>query len=68
MMGFAKALAILLLEPKIPIANSYGFNPRKLPNILRVVAESRDLVLRAWHDRFGNQRPLRRLHNVGRTF
>jgi hypothetical protein len=46
------------LEPEISIADSYGFNPRELSNILRVVAENRDLILRAWHDHFGNQRPL----------
>jgi hypothetical protein len=31
-----------------------GFNPRELSNILRVVAENRDLLLRAWHDHFGD--------------
>jgi hypothetical protein len=31
-----------------------GFNPRELSNILRTVAGNRDLILRAWHDRFGN--------------
>ena len=46
------------LEPDVLIADSYGFNPRELSNILRVVVENRDLILRAWHDHFGNQRPL----------
>jgi hypothetical protein len=50
--------AKIWLEPEISIADSYGFNPRELSNILRAVAESRDLILRAWHDHFGNQRPL----------
>ena len=31
-----------------------GFNPRQLSGILRVVAENRDVILRAWHDHFGN--------------
>jgi Domain of unknown function (DUF4160) len=44
--------------PEISIVDSYGFNPRELSTILRVVAENRDLILRAWHDHFGNQRPL----------
>jgi Domain of unknown function (DUF4160) len=42
------------LEPEISIADSYGFNPRELSNILRVVTEHRDLILRAWHDHFAN--------------
>jgi len=46
------------LEPEISIGDSFGFNPRELSNILRVVVENRDLILRAWHDHFGNQRPL----------
>ena len=46
------------LEPEISLADSYGFNPRELSNILQIVAENRDLILRAWHDHFGNQRPL----------
>jgi hypothetical protein len=40
------------------IADSYGFNSRELPNILRIVAENRDTILRAWHEHFGNQRPI----------
>ena len=31
---------------------------RSFRHILRVVAENRDLILRAWHDHFGNGRPL----------
>jgi len=30
------------------------FNPRELSTILKAVAENRDLILRAWHDHFGN--------------
>jgi hypothetical protein len=40
--------------PPILLANSYGFNPGELSNILSAVAENRDLILRAWHDHFGN--------------
>ncbi|HXL09140.1 MAG TPA: hypothetical protein VN966_02870 [Candidatus Bathyarchaeia archaeon] len=36
------------------IADSYGFNSRELSNILQIVVENRDLILRAWHDHFGN--------------
>jgi len=46
------------LEPEISIADSFGFNPRELSSILRLVAENRDLILRAWHDHFGNQRTI----------
>jgi hypothetical protein len=45
--------AKIWLEPEILIDDSYGFNPRELSNILRIVAENRDLILRAWHDHFG---------------
>ena len=49
--------AKIWLEPDLSIADSYGFNPRELSNIMRIVAENRDMILRAWHDHFGNQRP-----------
>jgi len=42
------------LDPEVLLADSYGFNPRELSNILRIVMENRDLLLRAWHDRFSN--------------
>ena len=40
------------------IDDSYGFNSRELSTILRVVAANRDPILRAWHDHFGDGRPL----------
>ncbi|WP_354200681.1 MULTISPECIES: DUF4160 domain-containing protein [unclassified Bradyrhizobium] len=46
--------AKIWLEPGISIADSYGFNPRELSNILRVVEDNRELLLKAWHDHFGN--------------
>jgi hypothetical protein len=30
------------------------YPPYALTNILRVVEDSRDLLLKAWHDHFGN--------------
>ncbi len=42
------------LEPEIAIADSYGFKPRELSNILKTVAENRDLIRKAWHEHFGN--------------
>ena len=50
--------AKIWIEPDILLADSYGFNPRQLSTILRTVAENRALILKAWHDHFGNQRPL----------
>jgi hypothetical protein len=50
--------AKIWLEPDVSIADSYGFNARELATILRVVNENRDRILRAWHDHFGNGRPL----------
>jgi hypothetical protein len=44
--------AKIWLEPEVSIDDSYGFNPRELSNILRIVLQNRDLLLRAWHDRF----------------
>ena len=46
--------AKIWLEPEIAIADSYGFNPRELSNILRIVLENRNLLVRAWNDHFGN--------------
>lgn len=46
------------IEPDVLLADSYGFNPRELSTILRSVADNRALILKAWHDHFGNQRPL----------
>ena len=50
--------AKIWLEPEISLADSYGFNSPELSNILQVVAEHRDLLLKAWHDHFGNQRSI----------
>jgi uncharacterized Rossmann fold enzyme len=49
--------AKIWLEPEISMAESYGFNSRELARILRVIAENRDLILRAWHDHFTDGRP-----------
>jgi len=46
------------LEPEIAVAESYGFSPRELSDILRVVSEHRDLIRRMWNDYFANGRPL----------
>ena len=46
--------AKIWLEPEITIADSYGFNSAELTRILRIVNDRRDLILRAWHEHFGN--------------
>lgn len=46
------------LEPDVVLEDSYGFSPRELSNILRIVAQHRDVLLRAWDDYFTDGRPL----------
>ena len=46
--------AKIWLEPEPSIAERYGFNSGELSNISGIVGENRDLILRAWHDHFGN--------------
>ncbi len=50
--------AKIWLEPEVALADSYGFNSAELARILRIVSQRRDQILRAWHDHFGDQRPL----------
>jgi hypothetical protein len=50
--------AKIWIEPEVSIADSHGFNSRELSAILRIVAENRGRILRAWHEHFGNGRPL----------
>jgi hypothetical protein len=44
--------AKIWLEPQVAIADSYGFNSRELSDILQVVADRRQIILKAWHDHF----------------
>jgi hypothetical protein len=46
--------AKIWLEPEISIADSYGFNSKQLADIIRIVTENRDRILRAWNEHFGN--------------
>jgi Domain of unknown function (DUF4160) len=50
--------AKIWIDPEISIAESFGFNSRELTRILQVVIERRELILKAWHEHFGNGRPL----------
>jgi Domain of unknown function (DUF4160) len=46
--------AKIWVEPEVAIAESYGFNSSELARILHIVAERRSLILKAWHDYFGD--------------
>jgi hypothetical protein len=50
--------AKIWLEPDITLAESYGFNWGELARILRIVAERRAQILKAWDDHFGNGRQI----------
>ncbi len=50
--------AKIWVEPEVSIAESFGFNSRELATILQTVTENRELILRAWHEHFGNDRPV----------
>jgi len=50
--------AKIWLEPEISIEESYGFNSSELSHILRIIAENRDRLLRAWNDYFADGRSL----------
>ena len=46
--------AKIWLKPDVAIADSYGFNSGELARILRIVLNRRDVIMRAWHEHFGN--------------
>lgn len=46
--------AKIWIEPDIAIEESYGFNSRELADILKIVAQNRSAILRAWNDHFGD--------------
>jgi hypothetical protein len=50
--------AKIWLEPEVLIADSYGFSPRELSAILRVIEENRDRLMRAWDEHFPDSRSL----------
>jgi hypothetical protein len=46
--------AKIWIEPDIAIEESYGFNSRELADTLKIVAQNRSAILKAWHDHFGD--------------
>ncbi len=46
--------AKIWLGQTIEIADSYGFNPRELSRIMKTVEAHRDVILKAWHEHFGD--------------
>ena len=50
--------AKIWLEPEISLHESYGFKSGELSDILRIVAENRTRLLRAWDDHFADGGPL----------
>jgi hypothetical protein len=45
-------------SPEIALDDSYGFSPRELSTILRVVENNRDRLMRAWDEHFPDSRSL----------
>jgi len=41
------------LSPKVRVAESVGFDRRRLADLLEVVETRRDEIERAWHEHFG---------------
>ncbi len=52
------AEAKLWLEPDIWVAESFGFNRREQAELVRIVEQRRDEIERAWHEHFGEDRPI----------
>jgi hypothetical protein len=49
--------AKIWIDPEVTIAESFGFNSRELAIILKTVITNWELVLRKWHEHFGDDRP-----------
>jgi hypothetical protein len=50
----AGAEAKLWVEPDVRVAASTGFSRRELVDLVRVVEERRAIVVKAWHEHFGD--------------
>lgn len=47
------ASAKIWVQPKVAVAESFGFDRRELSELRRIVDDNRDLIERAWHEHFG---------------
>ncbi len=52
------AEAKLWLVPEVAIAESFGFSRREQTELVRIVEQRRDEIVRAWHEHFGDHAPL----------
>ena len=52
--GKSDAEAKLWLVPDVRIAESFGYNRREQGELVRIVEQRRDEIMRAWHDHFGD--------------
>lgn len=48
------AEATLWLIPDVRIADNFGYNRREQGDLVRIVVQRRDEILRAWHEHFGD--------------
>lgn len=49
----AEASAKFWMEPQVSVAESYGLNGQDLNDLVKVVADNRQLIERTWHEFFG---------------
>ncbi len=48
------AEAKLWLHPEVRVAESFGFTRREQSDLLRIVEQRREEIVRAWHEHFGD--------------
>jgi hypothetical protein len=49
--------AKIWMAPAIGVAESKGFNPRELADIIRQVMKNKSAIERAWHEHFSDEGP-----------
>lgn len=49
----AEASAKFWMEPQVSVVESYGLNGQDLNDLVKVVADNRQLIERTWHEFFG---------------
>ncbi len=56
--GRSDAEAKLWLTPDVRIAASFGYSRREQSELVRIVEQRRNQIVRAWHEHFGDIGPL----------